>query len=133
MRSVEITDETLVVVDQGAIASVVSASRRWPGWWPDCEVTVILDRGRDGMRWSVSGALVGYSEVRLLSRPDGVVVHYVLAADPTMPGTRDQPRRIPDSPWGRRELSEMRRRQLLAWKSTVWSMIDALGATSLAE
>ena len=133
MRSVEITDETLVVVDQGAIASVVADSRRWAAWWPDCDVTVILDRGRDGMRWSVRGALVGYSEVRLLSRPDGVVVHYVLAADPTMPGTRDQPRRIPDSPWGRRELSELRRRQLMAWKSTVWSMIDALDATSRAE
>ena len=133
MRSVEIADETLVLVDQAAIASIVADPRRWPGWWPECDVVVVLDRGLSGMRWSVSGALVGYSEVRLLARPDGVVVHYVLTADPTVPGTTDQPRHLPDSPWGRREIAELRRRQLMAWKSTVWSMIDALGASSSAH
>ncbi len=129
MPSVEIVDETLVVVDRVAIAAVVADQRRWIQWWPECEVTVILDRGVDGMRWSVRGALVGYSEVRLLARPDGVVIHYVLAVDPTAPGSSTTARSIPASPRGRRELADLRRRQLLAWKSTVWAMMETLGAT----
>ena len=133
MPTVEISDETLVIVDRVAIATVVSDPVRWTQWWPDCDVTVILDRGVDGMRWSVRGALVGYSEVRLLARPDGVVIHYLLTADPTVPGSRTQPRIIPDSPRGRRELQELRRRQLMAWKSTVWAMMETLGATAPSE
>jgi hypothetical protein len=133
MPIVEISDETLVVVDRVAIATVVSDPARWTQCWPDCEVAVVLDRGIDGMRWSVRGALVGYSEVRLLARPDGVVIHYVLAADPTVPGSRTEARSIPDSPRGRREVQDLRRRQLMAWKATVWAMMDSLGATRPTE
>ena len=54
MPSVEIVDETLVVVDRGTMAAVVADRRRWREWWPDLEVSVVLDRGVEGMRWSVS-------------------------------------------------------------------------------
>ena len=32
-----------------------------------------------------------------------------------------------------RELGEIRRRQLMAWKTTVWEMLEVLGAQRVAE
>ena len=126
MPSVEIVDETLVVVDRGTMAAVVADRRRWREWWPDLEVTVVLDRGMEGMRWSVRGALVGYTDVRLVLDPGGVVVQYSLTADPTVPGSPSTPRAMPDSPRGQREIQALRQRQILAWKRTVWTIKEAL-------
>jgi hypothetical protein len=128
MASVEIRDETVVVVDRGAFAAVVADAGRWGAWWPGCHVVVVVDRGMDGLRWSITGALVGYTEVRLVAHETGALVRYELVADPTVPGTVDRPRAIPDSPRGRRELDDVRRRQLMAWKRTVWSIMEALEA-----
>ena len=126
MPSVEIVDETLVVVDRGTMAAVVADRRRWREWWPDLEVSVVLDRGVEGMRWSVSGALVGYTDVRLVLDPGGVVVRYSLTADPTVPGSPAIPRAMPDSPHGRREIQALRQRPVLAWKRTVWTSKESL-------
>jgi len=126
MPSVEIVDETLVVVDQGTMAAVVADRRRWREWWPGLEVTVVLDRGMEGMRWSVRGALVGYTDVRLVRDPAGVVVRYSLTADPTVPGSPGTARALPDSPHGQREIQALRQRQVLAWKRTVWTIKEAL-------
>ena len=124
MASVEIVDETVVVVDRGTVAAVVADRGRWRAWWPECDVTVIVDDGSEGMRWSVRGALVGVTEVRIRAHADGVLVTYSLAADPTRPGSSSEARILPDSPYGRRELDAIRRRHLLAWKRTVWTLAE---------
>jgi hypothetical protein len=131
MRSVEITDESVVVVDLEVLAMVVADRRRWRDWWPDCDVVVVVDRGVEGLGWSVSGALVGYSEISLEVLPAGVMLRYSLSADPTVPGTTDRARVVPDSPWGRRELDDLRRRHVLAWKRTVWSIQETITTTHL--
>ena len=87
---------------------------------------MVVDRGVRGLRWNVSGGLVGTAEVDLAPQEAGVVVRYVLAADPTAPGSRTLPRRLPDSPHGRRELAALHRRHALAWKATVWAIKDEL-------
>ncbi len=123
-----IVEETVILVTREVLASAVSDSDRWSGWWPDLEVRVLVDRGVEGMGWSVTGTLVGTTDVRLQQRGDAVVVQYRLSADPTTPGSRTAPRQIPDSPRGRRELDSLRRRQAMAWKRTVWALKDEFEA-----
>jgi hypothetical protein len=123
---VEIVDETLIVVRRETLAAVVADRARWVAWWPGLEATVVVDRGVDGLRWTVTGGLVGSAEVVLTPVGAGVLVRYALAADPTAPGSRTRARLLPDSPHGRRELADLRRRHALAWKATVWSLKDEL-------
>lgn len=127
MASVEIVDESVVVVDRGTVAAVIADRARWRAWWPECQVTVVRDAGPEGMRWAVRGALVGYTEVTVRSHRQGVLVQYALSADPTQPGSTDQPRALPDSPYGRRELEALHRRHLLAWKRTIWTLATPVG------
>jgi hypothetical protein len=128
VASLEILDETVIVVRREVLASVVADRARWSSWWPGLEATVLVDRGAEGMRWSVTGSLVGTTEIALVEQSDGVLVRYVLRAEPTEPGSRAQPRRLPDSPHGRRELAALHRRHVLAWKATVWALEDELEA-----
>jgi hypothetical protein len=128
VSSVTVVDETVIVVTRETLAAAVAESTRWIAWWPDLEVRVVVDRGVDGMGWSVSGPLVGTAEVALEERGPGVLVHYRLAADPTTPGSRTAPRRMPDSPRGRRELDSLRRRQEMAWKRVIWALKDEFEA-----
>jgi hypothetical protein len=123
---VEIVDETVIVVRRETLAAVVADRTRWQAWWPGLEATVVVDRGSEGLRWAVTGGLVGSVDVSLAPMPSGVLLRYTLAADPTAPGSRTRPRRLPDSPHGRRELDDLRRRHVLAWKTTVWSLKDEL-------
>lgn len=126
MPSVEVLDETVIVVRRETLAAVVAERSRWSAWWPGLEATVVADRGLDGLRWRVTGGLVGDVEVALAPAGTGVLVRYALAADPTAPGSRTEPRVLPDSPHGRRELAGLRRRHALAWKAVVWSLKDEL-------
>ena len=124
VTSVTIVEETVILVTREVLARAVADSRRWRAWWPDLQVRVLVDRGIEGMGWSVTGPLVGTTEVRLEQQGAAVVVRYRLSADPTTPGSRTSPRTIPDSPRGRRELDNLRRRQAMAWKRTVWALKD---------
>jgi hypothetical protein len=130
--SLEIIDETVIVVTRERLAAVVADRSRWSAWWPDLEVTVLADLGLEGMRWAVAGPLVGVSEVRLQQGEDGVLVRYVLEADPTEPGSQTTPRHLPASPRGRRELVAMHRRRTVAWKRTVWALKDEFEASRSA-
>ncbi len=121
-----VVDETVIVVSREVIGRVVADRARWRAWWPDSQVTVLTDRGDEGMTWSLTGHLVGTTEVRLTGAGGGVVVRYSLDADPTEPGSPMTPRRLPDSPHGRRELQSLRQRQALAWKRTVWALKEEL-------
>jgi hypothetical protein len=127
---VEIVDETVIVVPRDVLAVVLSDRARWSRWWPDLEVAVVADLGPEGMRWSVAGPLVGMTEIRLRQSGAAVIVRYVLEADPTEPGTRTSPRRLPDSPRGRREAQALQRRRATAWKATVWALKDEIEGRS---
>lgn len=126
MAGVDLVDETYVVVERTRIAAVVADPQRWRVWWPTLDLTVFMDRGLDGIRWSITGELVGSAEVWLESLPEGVLVHYYLRGEPTVPGAPAQARTLPDSSHGRREMDRLRRRHALAWKRTVWALKDEL-------
>jgi hypothetical protein len=128
MASVEIVDETVVVVSRDALAALVADRSRWVAWWPGLEVSVVVDRGVEGMTWAVAGALVGTSDVRLVPQETGVLVRYRLDADPTAPGSRTTARPLPASPHGRRAVEEIRVRHVMAWRRTIWALADELGA-----
>ena len=128
MATVDLVDETFIVVAPARIAAVVADSRRWAAWWPGLNLAVFMDRGLEGLRWTVTGELVGSTEIWLESHRDGVVVHHYLRAEPTEPGSATRPRRIPESTRGRREADRLRRRHALAWKRSIWSLKDELEA-----
>ncbi len=126
MPGVDLVDETFVVVDRARIAGVVADPGRWRAWWPDLQLVVFMDRGLDGIRWSVTGELVGSCELWLEAFGDGVLVHYYLRAEPTVPGSTTQARVLPDSARGRREIDRLRRRHAMAWKRAVWALKDEM-------
>lgn len=126
MASILIVDETVVVVSREVLAVALADRTRWSAWWPGLEVTVAVDRGVEGMAWAVMGELVGSADVRLLGNEGGVLIRYVLDADPARPGSRTVGRRLPDSPHGRRQRESMRRRQQLAWQNALWSLREEL-------
>jgi hypothetical protein len=78
---VDIVDEAFLAVPRQRVASVFADQTCWSHFWPDLELAVYADRGAEGLRWTVSGALVGTMEVWLESVLDGTVLHYFLRAD----------------------------------------------------
>lgn len=128
MPAVDLVDETYIVVEPAVLAAVVADRARWRVWWPELELTVFMDRGLQGMRWTVVGELVGSCEIWLETQGDGVLLHYYLRADPTVPGSRTEPRALPESPRGHRQMASIRRRHALRWKRQVWQLKDELEA-----
>jgi hypothetical protein len=122
MPLVDLIDETFVVADPDAVAAVVADPRRWRAWWPDLRLTVFMDRGRQGVRWSVAGRLVGSSEIWLEPFGDGVIVHYYLRCEPATPRRPHSPRRAA------RAAARLRHRHAVAWKLRVNSLKDELEA-----
>ncbi|WP_018685739.1 hypothetical protein [Actinokineospora enzanensis] len=86
MPQIDVVDETFVVVAPAAAAAVFADPGRWRRFWPDLDLEVYADRGDQGLRWTVRGALVGTMEVWLEPVLDGTLVHYFLRAD--TPGPR---------------------------------------------
>jgi hypothetical protein len=99
---VDIVDETFLVVPPKIVASAFADPRIWRRYWPDLTLSVYADRGDEGLRWTVRGALTGTMEVWLEPVLDGTVLHYFLRAETLGPST---PRRTD---------RERRRRQLAA-------------------
>lgn len=128
MPVIDLVDETFIVASPARLAAVVADRRRWQAWWPELRLDVFMDRGEQGIRWSVTGALVGSAEVWLEPFGDGAIVHYYLRADPTAPQSTTQSRALPDSPRGRRTADRLRRAHALAWKTTVWALKSELEA-----
>jgi hypothetical protein len=82
MSSVQVADQTFVAAPGDVVALVLGERRRWRRWFPGLDVGVREDRGGKGIRWVVSGELVGTMEVWLEPSLDGVIVHYFLHAEP---------------------------------------------------
>jgi hypothetical protein len=101
---VDVFDETFLAVPPGSVAKAFADPAAWRRFWPDLDLEVYADRGDEGLRWTVGGALVGTMEVWLEPVLDGTVLHYFLRADPP-PGAGVRPDRL------RRERT---RRQLAA-------------------
>lgn len=114
MASVDVLDETYLVVSRRSLAVIFADPARCRECWPDLRLTVYADRGDDGLRWTVHGALVGTMEVWLEPVLDGTLLHYYLRADP--PGPPRPPRAL---------AAETRRRQLAA-KRLAFALKDEL-------
>ncbi|GAA3877044.1 hypothetical protein GCM10022243_47370 [Saccharothrix violaceirubra] len=102
VAGVDVVDETFLAVPPAVVAAVFADPAAWPGFWPDLLPAVYADRGVEGMRWTVTGALVGSMEVWLEPMSDGTLLHYFLRAE------------LPGTPTPRRVRAEIRRRQLAA-------------------
>ena len=117
MPSVDVVDETFVVVPPQVLAAEFATPARWRALWPDLDLEVMTDRGAAGFRWTVTGALVGSMEVWLEPVLDGTVLHYFLRADPP---ARRRPARL------RRRRRRQRRQR--AAKAIAFACKDALEA-----
>lgn len=89
MPRIDLIDETFVVASVVRVADQVRDRQRWRSWWPDLRLTVVQDRAEAGVRWNVTGALIGSMEVWIEPWGDGVIVHYYLRADLARPGRGD--------------------------------------------
>ena len=82
MASVDVVDETFLAVPPSVVAAAFAMPSSWRAFWPDLELDVYADRGEEGLRWTVGGALVGTMEVWLEPMLDGTLLHYFLRATP---------------------------------------------------
>ncbi|MFL6141209.1 MAG: polyketide cyclase / dehydrase and lipid transport [Labedaea sp.] len=104
MPDLDVVDETFLAVPPKLVAAVFAEPAAWRRFWPDLVLRVYADRGDQGLRWTVDGALVGTMEVWLEAVLDGTLLHFFLRVDlpPGRPGTPRERRR------------ELTRRQLAA-------------------
>lgn len=126
MPQVDLIEESFVVATPAAVAATVRDATRWRGWWPDLSLTVFQDRGEQGVRWNVTGALVGSMEVWLEPHGDGVILHHYLRADlPAGPATGTDTGRAATNVRPGRLVRETRRRSRHA-KRIFWALKDEL-------
>ena len=114
MSSVDVVDETFLAVPPSRVAAEFADPAGWRRFWPDLQLSVVTERGVKGIRWTVSGSLVGSMEVWFESVLDGTVVHYYLRADPADQSGRPAP--LPPRKAG----AEMSRRQRSAKAIMLW-------------
>jgi len=122
--SIDIVDESFVRIRRDVMAAVVA--ERWSTWWPGLTLQVYMDRGVEGMRWTVAGDLVGSSEIWLEEHDPGVIVHYYLRADPTVPGSASTVRRFGNTRRAQAQVASIRQRHVVAWKQVIWAVKDEL-------
>ncbi len=129
---IDIADDTVIYASTAKLNAVIRERSTWVRWWPDLKLEVYGDRGNKGLRWTVSGALVGSSEIWLESIESApaeqvaTIVHYYLRANPTQSGSEMQPRTVTNSAREQREIHKLRERHVLAWKRTIWALKDSL-------
>lgn len=124
---VDLIDETFIVADPQDVAARLLDERVWRRWWPDRRLVVFMDRGAAGVRWTVTGDLVGSCEVWLEPFADGVIVHYFLRADPTRRGSETEP--VSGSPARlARRSTRVRIDEAMTWKALLNVLKDELEA-----
>ncbi|ALG07811.1 hypothetical protein [Kibdelosporangium phytohabitans] len=85
MPAVDVVDETFLAVPPPVVKAAFANRDSWRTMWPDLTLEVYADRGDEGVRWTVRGALTGTMEVWLEPVLDGTVLHYFLRADLPVP------------------------------------------------
>ncbi len=107
----DIADESYIAVERAELAPLVADAVNWGLWWPDLDLTISRDRGAEGQKWAVRGALTGSMEIWLEPAGRGTVVHWFLRADPAASATAGRVRRD-------------RNRRVLAWKAHMFALKD---------
>jgi hypothetical protein len=125
MPLIDLVDETFVVAEPAAVAERLRDAQLWREWWPGRELVVFMDRGEAGVRWTVTGDLVGSCEVWLEPSGDGAIVHYFLRADPTRRGSRTEPMTGRPRRQARRA-ARVLAGQAMRWKAFVNAIKDEL-------
>ena len=120
MAGVDLVDETFIVASPEVLAGIITDSAYHRRWWPDLDLTVFMDRGLLGQRWSITGGLVGSLEIWLEPFADGCIVHHYLRAEPSNDGRTPDP--LPDTPAGWRKAAKLRAARATAWKTSVWEL-----------
>ncbi|MDQ6650549.1 MAG: polyketide cyclase / dehydrase and lipid transport [Actinomycetota bacterium] len=87
MPALDLIDETYLVAEPATVAARIRDPELWRTWWPALHLSVYQDRGEQGLRWTVTGTLVGSSEIWLEPCRDGVLLHYYLRAELTGRGS----------------------------------------------
>ncbi|TDU87027.1 ribosome-associated toxin RatA of RatAB toxin-antitoxin module [Kribbella voronezhensis] len=113
MPSLDISCDDLVVADPAYVAERLGADTLWREWWPELTLTPSERRGREGVRWAVTGAAIGTAEWWLEPVRDGVVVHWYLRVDPA---GSTRPRRL-------RKLKEQ---YVARYRERLWRFKDEL-------
>jgi hypothetical protein len=86
VAAVDIIDELFIVADPQRVRDHLCDTNRWRTWFPELQLAPYQDRGPQGVRWEMSGALTGTAEVWLEPFGDGVIVHaYLRGTPPTGP------------------------------------------------
>jgi hypothetical protein len=80
--AIDVVDETFLAVPPSTVKAAFADPAAWRRYWPDLRLEVYGDRGDEGLRWTVEGALVGTMEVWLEPVLDGTLLHYFLRATP---------------------------------------------------
>ncbi|WP_157692880.1 polyketide cyclase / dehydrase and lipid transport [Pedococcus dokdonensis] len=108
-RRIDIVDETFIRARPEVVRATFD-DRTWTSQvWPHLAAAVQRDRGVKGVRWAVTGQVMGEMEVWLEPFRDGVVVHHYVR------GTRG-----PHAP------RDVAIRHTLRWKKAVHALKDRL-------
>lgn len=86
--AIDVVDETFLTVPPSTVKAAFADPAAWRRYWPDLQLEVYTDRGDEGLRWTVKGALTGTMEIWLERMLDGTLLHYFLRATPTPPLTK---------------------------------------------
>lgn len=120
MADVDLVDETFIVAPPEVLAPIFADPQRHRIWWPDLTLTLFMDRGLQGQRWSITGSLIGSAEIWLETFADGCIVHHYLRGAPSHDGTTPTP--WPDTLQGWRQAAKSRDLLARAWKSHIWEL-----------
>jgi hypothetical protein len=123
MPSIDLVEESFIAATPEVVAAVVRDAANWRSWWPDLALSVFQDRGEKGVRWNVTGALVGSAEIWLQAHGDGVIVHYYLRTDPTAPGSSTEA-----AAYDARRAERERRARGAAARRLFWRLKDEIEA-----
>jgi hypothetical protein len=121
VAQVDLIEETFIAAAPALVAAAVHEPGFVAALWPDLQLTVFMDRGLEGVRWTAAGALVGSCEVWLEPSGDGVIVHTYVRCDPPGDGTR--PAILPPRAAARETGSRARHA-----KQVLWALKDRLEA-----
>lgn len=124
---VDLIDETFVVAAPADVAAALHDPQLWRRLWPGLDLVVFQDRGVQGLRFTVTGELVGTSELWVEAYGDGAIVHYYCRCDVTRRGSDTEP--ITGTPRRlARTALEQTRRHAIATKAGINALKDRLEA-----